>query len=178
MKQNNEQNGKKEKDCKCNELSRKIQELALTIDMVEDEKLVVQNQLKRALSDYHNLLANSEKRQKIAFFQMKKSLAEDLLPSLDAMRLAVESSQELTLDSRGKAWLEGVVATSESIGKALEYIGLKIYLPEVGDIFDSSIHEALATVEGNDPGKISEVIQPGYTLDDTVIRDAKVIVTK
>lgn len=178
MKQNKVQNGKIGMECDYKDMVKKIQELALTIDEVEDEKQVVENQLKRALSDYHNLLTNSEKRQKISFFQMKKSLAENLLPSLDALKLAVESSKELVLDSKGKAWLEGVLATSESIEKALERIGLKIYLPEVGDIFDSSIHEALATVKGSSPGCISEVIQPGYMLDDTVIRDAKVIVTK
>jgi len=41
------------------ELEKKIQELALTVDKVEDEKLVVENQLKKALADYHNLVKNS-----------------------------------------------------------------------------------------------------------------------
>ena len=45
-------------------------------------------------------------------------------------------------------------------------------------MFDASIHEALATVEGKVAGQITEVIQPGYRLDDTVIRDAKVVVSK
>ncbi len=178
MKQNKDQNGKIGKKCDCENLEKKIQELALTIDKVEDEKLVVENQLKRALADYHNLLASSEKRQQISFFQMKKSLAEELMPSLDAMKLAIDSSKNLNPDAEEKAWLEGIVATFESISKALEGIGLKIYFPEVGDMFDASIHEALATVEGGKTGEIIEVIQPGYTLDDTVIRDAKVVVSK
>ncbi len=178
MKQNKEQNGNVGKKCDCVVLEKKIQELALTIDKVEDEKLVVENQLKRALADYHNLLASSEKRQQISFFQMKKSLAEELMPSLDAMKLAIDSSSNLNPDEEERAWLDGIVATFESISKALEGIGLKIYLPKVGDMFDASIHEALATVEGKVAGQITEVIQPGYRLDDTVIRDAKVVVSK
>lgn len=178
MKQNKVQNGEIGKKCDCVNLEKKVQELALTIDKVEDEKLVIENQLKRALADYHNLLANNEKRQQMSFFQMKKSLAEELMPSLDAMKLAIDSSKNLSPDQEEKAWLEGITATFESISRALEGIGLKTYLPQVGDMFDASIHEALATVEGKGSGKITEVIQPGYILDDTVIRDAKVIVSK
>jgi len=178
MKQNSVQKGDIEKKCNCKESQKKIQELALSIDKVEDEKLVIQNQLKRALADYHNLLANNEKRQKIEFFQMKKSLVGQFLPSLDAMKLAIESSKDLKPDQEEKAWIDGIFATFETISKALEGIGLKSYLPEIGDMFDASIHEALATVEGNGSGKIVEVVQPGYTLDDTVIRDSKVIVSK
>lgn len=178
MKKNDVQNGNVRNNRDVVELEKRIQELALTIDKVEDEKLVVENQLKRALADYHNLLASNEKRQEISFFQMKKSLSEELLPSLDAMKFAIDSSKNLSLNGEGKAWLGGIVATFDAINKALEGIGLKTYLPQIGDMFDSSIHEALATVPSNEPGKIAEVIQPGYTLNDTVIRDAKVIVSK
>ena len=178
MKKNDVQNGNVRKEKDVVELEKKIQELALTIDKVEDEKLVVENQLKRALADYHNLLVNNEKRQEISFFQMKKSLAEEFLPSLDAMKLAIDSSKNLSLNEEGKAWLVGITATFDSINKSLVGIGLKTYLPQIGDMFDSSIHEALATVPGNEPGRVMEVIQPGYTLDGTVIRDAKVIVSK
>jgi len=62
--------------------------------------------------------------------------------------------------------------------KSLESIGLKTYLPKVGDMFDTSIHEVLATSQGGEPGKITSVIQPGYSLDDLVIRTSKVIVSK
>ena len=178
MKKNDVQNGNVRNNRDVVEMEKKIQELALTIDKVEDEKLVVENQLKRALADYHNLLVNNEKRQEISFFQMKKSLAEEFLPSLDAMKLAIDSSKNLSLNEEGKAWLVGITATFDAINKALIGIGLKTYLPQIGDMFDSSIHEALATVPGNEPGRVMEVIQPGYTLDGTVIRDAKVIVSK
>jgi ribosome-binding protein aMBF1 (putative translation factor) len=58
----NKKNENKNKNLSEDKLEKKIQELALTIDKVEDEKLEVENQLKRALADYHNLLKHSEKR--------------------------------------------------------------------------------------------------------------------
>lgn len=167
-----------QKQCDCEDLRQKIVELALTIDKVEDEKLVVENQLKKALADYQNLEASTEKRQQIRFFQMKKRLSEELIPSLDSMVLSIESEKTLALDPKEKAWFEGVVAIFESINKALEGIGLKIYLPQIGDIFDTSLHEAVGTSEGGKSGEISALVQPGYTLDGTVIRHARVLVSK
>ena len=40
------------------DLEKKILELAEVVDRVEDEKLEIENQLKKALADYHNLLKN------------------------------------------------------------------------------------------------------------------------
>lgn len=167
-----------QKKCNCDELEKKITDLALTIDKVEDEKLIVENQLKKALADYQNLQASVDKRQQIRFLQMKKGLCEEIIPSLDSMVLSIESEKTLALDSKEKAWFEGVVAIFESMNKALEGIGLKIYLPQVGDIFDISVHEAVATSEGGKPGTITAIVQPGYILDGIVIRHAKVLVSK
>ena len=49
---------KEEKNIQCKEcekLERQVQELALNIDKIEDEKLLLTNQLKKALADYHLL---------------------------------------------------------------------------------------------------------------------------
>ena len=165
-------------DTSMQDFEKKLQELAFAIDKVEDEKLVVENQLKKALADYHNLQSSMEKRQALSIFNMKKRFCEEFLPSMDAMVLSIESEKTLQLDDKEKAWFEGVVAIFESMKKSLEGIGLKIYLPQVGDMFDTSIHEAIATSEGGKTGEITAVVQPGYTLDDTIIRPSKVLVSK
>ena len=157
---------------------KKITELVATIDKVEDEKLVVENQLKKALADYHNLTASMGKRQALSFFNLKKELCEEFIPILDAMSLSIESGKTLKLDEKEKAWFDGVVGIFESMKKSLESIGLKTYLPNIGDMFDTSIPEVLATSQGGEPGRITSVIQPGYSLDDIVIRTSKVIVSK
>jgi len=157
---------------------KKIAELVATIDKVEDEKLVVENQLKKALADYHNLTASMGKRQALSIFNLKKKLCEDFIPVIDSIALSIESEKTLKLDDKEKSWCEGVLAIFESMKKSLEGIGLKTYLPNIGDMFDTSIHEALAISQDGKPGEITSVIQPGYTLDDIVIRPSKVIVSK
>lgn len=163
---------------KCIELEKKISELALSIDKIEDEKLVVQEQLVRALADYHNLLKNSEKRNEIRYFQLRKNLAQNILPQLDSLALAIESSNGLKLNEETKSWLEGIKAISDSMKKIFEDIGLKQYIPNKGDKFDATIHEALSVIEKGNSGEIYNLIQPGYILDSTVIRPARVVVSK
>lgn len=159
-------------------LESKIQELALTVDKVEDEKLEVENQLKRALADYHNLVKNSDKREQLRLEQIKKSLFEVIIPSLDALMLATVASKNIKMDEEGKSWLEGILATIEGMNKGLAEMGLVQYQPEKGDDFDKDIHEAIATVEEGEKGKIYETIQPGYRLNDSVVRPARVVVSK
>jgi molecular chaperone GrpE len=159
-------------------LEKKIQELALTVDKVEDEKLEVENQLKRALADYQNLVKNSEKRDRLKLDQAKKTLFETIVPSLDALMLATVASKNVKMDEKGKSWLEGILATIEGMREGLEEMGFKQYIPEKGDSFDKDIHEAIATVEEGKKGEIYEVIQPGYTLNDSVVRPARVVVSK
>jgi len=170
--------GKNIEDTNLQKYKKQIAELVATIDRVEDEKLVVENQLKKALADYHNLTASMGKRQSLSFFNLKKELCEEFIPILDAMALSIESGKALKLDEKEKAWFDGVVGIFESMKKSLEGIGLKTYLPNIGDMFDTSIHEALAISQDGKPGEITSVIQPGYTLDDIVIRTSKVIVSK
>jgi molecular chaperone GrpE len=160
------------------ELEKKIQELALTVDKVEDEKLEVENQLKKALADYHNLLKNSEKRDEMRFFQIRKKLFESLIPSLDAIVMAIETGKEMKFDEKNRSWKEGVMAILEKINRSMKEIGLEQYMPEKGDSFDNDMHEAIAIVEEGEKGQIYDVIQPGYILDETVIRPAKVVVSK
>lgn len=162
----------------CQGLEERIDELALAIDKVEDEKLELQNQLKKALADYYNLLGNSEKREKLRIFQMKKSLLQESLPALDGLMMAVESSKDIDLDEKGKSWLEGILATVESMYKSFANVGLKQYVPVKGDAFNNQVHEAIATVDGEKKGEIVDILQPGYILDDTVIRPARVVVSK
>lgn len=158
--------------------SKKLKELALTIDKLEDEKLVIKEQMLRALADYQNLVKSSEKRNEIRYFQLKKSLSESVIPSLDALNLAIKASKELKLDEQTKSWLDGILATIQTLEKSFSEIGIKQYLPAKGDKFDPTIHEAVATVEGGKSGEIYDLVQPGYILDNTVIKPARVVVSK
>ena len=159
-------------------LGNDIKELALTIDKVEDEKLEVLNQLKRALADYQNLETNMQKRLNLLYLQSRKSLAEKLIPIVDDMSIAVKAKKEVKFDEQSISWANGVTELLSKLERTLEEIGLKKFVPENGTIFDSFLHEALTVVESDRSGLIYDVIQPGYILDDVVIRPSRVVVTK
>jgi molecular chaperone GrpE len=160
------------------DLEKEIQKLALTIDKVEDEKLEIINQLKKALADYHNLEAHTQKRLNLLYLQSRKGLAEKFIPIVDNLTMALKSKETMNLDKKVESWAMGVVAILENLEKSLMEIGLKKFIPEKGTDFNPSIHEALSTIEGEVSGLIYDVIQPGYILDDTVIRPSRVVVTK
>lgn len=164
---------KKEQD-----YEKRLQELVLSIDRVEDEKLEIVNQLKRALADYHNLEANTQKRLSLLYMQSRKSLAEKLIPVVDDLTMALKSKDEIKFDEKTLSWADGIVAILSNLERSLEDIGLKKFIPEKGSKFDPSLHEAVSLMEGDIPGTIYDVIQPGYILDDIVIRPSRVVVTK
>ena len=172
------QSVEKQNTSKEEELREKIQELVFTIDKVEDEKLVVINQLKKALADYQNLEANTDKRLSLLYMQSRKGLAEKLIPIVDALTMAVKSKEDIEFDDKTSAWADGILQILNGLEKSLEEIGLKKFIPEMGTKFNPSQHEALTTVDGDIPGVIYDVILPGYILDDIVIRPSKVVVTK
>jgi molecular chaperone GrpE len=168
----------KKKNTEKQDLELQIQDLVTTIDTIEDEKLEITNQLKRALADYQNLEKNTEKLIRLRFLQTKKNLAEDIIPVIDALTIALKSKEDLDLDEKSKAWVDGISASIENLEKVLEDMGLTKFLPEKDEKFDSNIHEAVTTVSEGKKDHIYDILQPGYKLDNVVIRPARVVVSK
>lgn len=159
--------------------TKKVNEFAKTVDKLEDEKLLIENQLKRALADYQNLEKSTQKRIGIMEFQSRKNLSEKFLPILDSLTMAIQAKEELKdIDEKSESWIEGITAILENLEKAFDEIGLKKYIPIKGDEFDPSLHEAITTVSEGEKDRIYDLTQPGYMLDDMVIRPARVIVSK
>lgn len=140
------------------------------------EKEVLVNQLKKVLADYQNLERDLDKRLDIRTFQSKKSIVDNFIPILDATDLALNSSEDIKWEGDEKAWVDGVREILRTIFKVLESIGLRMYYPNKGDDFDSELHEAVAMYPDEKKGKIFDITQPGYILEETVIRPARVVV--
>ena len=157
---------------------KELKDLAERIDKEEDEKLLVENQLKKALADYANLERDLDKRLGMRGDQMKSQIARTLMDVLDDINLAVESGNKLEMTEEVKAWVEGVKATLSHIEKAVGEFGIENMGVKSGDDFDSSIHEAIGTVSEGEKGKVHQVVQPGFMLGEMVIRPARVIVSQ
>ena len=98
-----------------------------------------------------------------------------MLPVIDDMERAIANSEN-TDDV--DALKEGMKLIYQKTNKILESIGVKKINTENAD-FDTNYHEAVAMVPGmgdEKKGKVLDCVQAGYTLNDKVIRHAKVAV--
>ena len=96
-----------------------------------------------------------------------------ILPILDDFERALADKSE-----DPKAIKEGVQMIFNKFGKTLEGLGVK-KIETADKDFDVDFHEAIAMVPGmgdDKKGKVIDCVQTGYTLNDKVIRHAKVAV--
>jgi molecular chaperone GrpE len=101
------------------------------------------------------------------------SLLGGLVPVIDDLERAVETESEDV-----GTYHEGMQIILRTVQQVLEKIGVERIEPK-GVMFDPRYHEAIARHETNDvpEGEVLEVCQPGYRLNDRLIRPAKVIVS-
>lgn len=101
----------------------------------------------------------------------------DILPILDDMERAMANMDKAhDLESLKK----GVELVFTKLNKALEKQGLKKIETKDQD-FNTDFHEAIAMIDAptkEQKGKVVDCVQNGYTLNDKVIRPAKVAVGK
>src|SRR5919201_1420362 len=110
------------------------------------------------------------------------AFARDLLAVADNMRRALDAfgaEPHEAPDAGTKALLEGVELTERELLKTLEKHGVRKLDPE-GAKFDPHFHQAMYEVpdESVPAGTIVQVVQPGYTIGERVLRPALVAVAK
>lgn len=121
-----------------------------------------ENYRKRTLKEKAELIMNGG----------EKTIAA-ILPVLDDFERALTDKSE-----DPKAIKEGVQMIFNKFVKSLESLGVKKIETQDKD-FDVDYHEAIAMVPGmgdDKKGKVIDCVQTGYTLNDKVIRHAKVAV--
>ncbi len=105
-----------------------------------------------------------------------ENLIKELLPVLDNMERALESSEEG--DDAKESIIKGVKMTYEGILKILEKANVKP-VESMGKPFDPAFHEAIGQEETDgDENMVVREFQKGYMLHDRLIRPAMVIVSK
>lgn len=100
-----------------------------------------------------------------------------ILPILDDLERALQNMQK---SEDVKAIYDGVDLIYQKFLKELSHEGLKKMEP-IGEAFDTDYHEAIALVPSpseEQKGKVLDCVQTGYTLNDKVIRHAKVVVAQ
>jgi molecular chaperone GrpE len=130
----------------------------------------------RARAEFANYRRRQEQQRQQMQAAAKASVLLQLLPVMDDLRRALEAVPE---ESEGNPWLSGVEQVQRKWQAALERVGLSVLPVEAGDAFDPNVHEALThePCAEMEAGKIIQVVQPGYEIDDTVLRPALVRVS-
>ena len=100
---------------------------------------------------------------------------QDILPIIDDFDRAIQAA---ATSEDVAAVREGVELIHNKLIKYLESNGVKEMLT-TGEIFDADIHEAVTTFPAPSEelkGKIIDTVQKGYSINDKVLRHAKVVV--
>ena len=141
----------------------------------------LKDQLLRVMADNENLRKRTEREVAAAKKYGALSFARDLLASLDNLEKAIslipEDKDEM--DETLKNILIGVEMTGREVASVFERHGITRIYPE-GEKFDYNLHQAMFEVPTDEvePGTVVQVVQPGYTLHDRLLRPAMVGVSK
>lgn len=137
----------------------------------ENEKL--KDQLLRTIAEFDNFRKRTTKEKSDLILNGGKKTVTAILPVLDDFERALED---------GSTDVEAVKAGMQMIFnkfiKTLEGMGVKKIDTQKVD-FNTDYHEAVAMVPGigdENKGKVIDCVQTGYTMNDEVIRHAKVAV--
>lgn len=126
----------------------------------------------RAHADFDNFRKRMTRESAQAMEKGAGRLASDLLPALDHLHLALKAAE-----AEGGELFKGVRMVQDEMSAALGRSGIEAFAP-VGEPFDPNEHEAMVQrpAEGFEPGSVVEVYQPGYRINGTVLRPARVVV--
>jgi molecular chaperone GrpE len=146
----------------------KVKKLEAELNEVKDKYL-------RLVAEFDNFRRRTAKERMELVQTAGKDIVQSLLVVLDDMDRAskqLENTNDLTLIK------EGISLVFNKLKVIMLQKGLKIMEAQNQD-FDPDLHEAITEVPAPSEemkGKILDVVEPGYYLNDKLIRHAKVVV--
>lgn len=135
----------------------------------------LKDHLLRQMAEFDNFRKRTLKEKSELILNGGQKVLESMLPVLDDLERAednIEKSNEV------ETLKEGVRLILNKLTKTLSAHGLKKMETE-GAAFDTDFHEAIALVPAQDESQknhIIDCVQPGYMLNEKVLRHAKVVV--
>jgi molecular chaperone GrpE len=152
-----------------------VEQLQQQLAQAEERARNHWDQYLRAVADLENLRRRGQRDVESATRAGLERFAQELLPVIDSLALAVASAG--SADAASLA--EGQEATLRLLQKAFDTIGVRAIDPQ-GEPFDPRRHEAVLVRESAtaEPDSVLQVVQPGYEIDGRLLRPARVIVSK
>src|SRR5689334_3479736 len=142
----------------------------------------LKDRLLRTLAEMENLRRRTEREVADARVYGVTSFARDILAVADNMERAMKALDDEIrekADAGVKALLDGVELTERELIKAMEKHGVKKLEPQ-GQKFDPNLHQAMLEIpDASVPaGTVVQIMQPGYTIGERVLRPALVGIAK
>jgi len=134
----------------------------------------LENQLRRIQAEFENYKKRTDKEREMLRASGSAMMVMQLLPILDEMEVAVNSIHHNAGAKEVKAGMEMLYTKFVSLLNKEGVTEMKA----LGESFDPYKHEALRTVEGDDEGKVVEVMKKGYLYKGSVLRHAMVVVSR
>ena len=128
----------------------------------------------RLYSEFENFRKRTAKEKLELIQSANEQLIKALLPVADDFERAENAFPE-----KNNKDLAGFFLIHSKFKKVLELYGVKVMDTTQGSEFNPDFHEAISQIQAPVPelnGKIVDVVEKGYLLNDKVIRYAKVVV--
>lgn len=141
----------------------------------QEEIAQLKDKYLRSVAEFDNYRKRTLKEKAELILNGSEKAVQAILPIIDDMERAIANAEK-TDDVN--VLREGMQLIYQKTNKIMESLGVKKIETDNAD-FDTNFHEAVAMVPGmgdDKKGKVLDCIQTGYTLNDKVIRHAKVAV--
>lgn len=147
---------------------------------------VLQAEIQKLREDYLRAFAEAENTKRRCAQEIEKnnkyaisSFAKNLLSVADNLHRAIEAVNKDQSQPDCEALLKGVELTEAELMKVFNKFGIT-KLESLGQVFDPNFHQVIQEVEDTSKpsGTIIAELQTGYLLNDRILREAMVVVTK
>ncbi len=147
------------------EMDRAVADLQQQLQDMEDR-------WKSAAADLDNYRKRFERELERLRFAERDMVLREWLAVVDNMERALNAEKS----SEANPWYQGMQAIYQQMMGILGLFRVTRLSPK-GEPFDPVRHDAVATADlkGEPEGIIAEVVEPGYMINDRILRPAKVI---
>jgi len=158
------------------ELEARVRDLEAELAATREEARQNHERWLRERADLENVKKRGARERAETIRFANEQILKDMLPVLDNLERAVEHART---GGDGRPLVDGVALVLKSLIDVLERHGVT-RVEAKGVPFDPAHHEAMAHVpsDEHEPNVVVEEHQPGYRLNDRLLRPALVTVAK
>jgi len=157
------------------ENGKALQEAQERIRALEKLEVELVDKHHRLLADFANLRNRGAREIQMAVDQAEKKLLLEILPVLDSFDRCINAQYQGIED-----FSAGVTLINKQFLDAIRRLGVERVGLQVGDPFNAQVAEALTTTCNPElpDGAVAAVFENGFTLRDSLLRAARVVVNR